>query len=214
MTNSNSFLEIPRKNLGNLLATTLGIKAKYFQNMELNEIMDTLTDNWIMCNNLVFALYEIAGRRRLAVLISTLEITHPIKFQAFHHFSNNLELIEQWQSLYREIIKKWGTPFSTNELSAAIFKNKLTMKNVTPYQNGVLSTFPRLYSLGRVLLIKLDEAFCSNKILKTEFFKHMKSSPENSSMANLNLSQLSFPDTLKEAQVELGDEINCFEDLD
>ena len=122
--------------------------------------MSTLTDNWIMCNNLVFALYEIASRRRLAVLIPTIEITHPIKLQAFHHFSNNMELIEQWQSLYRDITKKWGTPYSTNELSAAVSKNKLSQKNATPYQNGVLSTFPRLFSLGRVLPVKMDEAFC------------------------------------------------------
>ena len=176
--------------------------------------MCNLTDNWIMCNNLVFALYEIAGRRRFAVMIPTIDITHPIKLQAFHHFSNNMELIEQWQSLYKNIIKKWGMPSTTNELSAAVVKNKLTQKNVTPYQNGVLSTFPRLFSLGRVIPVKMDEAFSCNKILRDEFFNHMNASPVNSSMANLKLLILSFPETLKEVQIELGDNINCFEDLD
>ena len=84
--------------------------------------MVVLLDNWFLTNNLVLSLMKIASRRRLALIIPTLDISHPILIQSFFTFSETCEHIEQWALLYKESFKKFGLPNSANELQAAFSK--------------------------------------------------------------------------------------------
>jgi hypothetical protein len=157
---------------------------------------------------------EVAARKRLTIVLPTLDITHPISIQEFFTFSDNCELIEQWSLIYRESLRKFGYSTSANELRAAIFKTIKARKASTPYIKGILVDKPRFYSIGRILPIKLKDSFSTNLLIREEFRKNICGSPDNRSMCNIELLRLSFPDTLKELQSELDNSINCLEDLD
>ena len=155
--------------------------------------MGMLLDNWYLTNNLVWSLMEIASRRRLAVIIPTLDISQPILIQSFFTFADTCEHIEQWAIVYKECVRKFGLPNSAQELKAAFCKTVKTKKANTPYISGVLVNKPRFYNLGRLLPIRLDEVFSANRVIEGEFSQNICASPDNKSMCNIDLLRLSFP---------------------
>jgi hypothetical protein len=176
--------------------------------------MCMLATNWLLCNNLVYSLLEMAARRRLAVLITTIDISNPIKFQNFQNFSDYLELIEQWVVISRESVRRYGTPNSIKEMVAAVRKVIEEKKAVSPYLKGVLIENPRYFPQSKILPIYLENVFSTNKIVEMELSKGYGAAPENFSMSNRDLLRKTFPVTNLKVKGDSDFRIDCLEDLD
>ena len=170
--------------------------------------------NWLHISHLILALFEIASRARLSILIPDINTKCPIIIQTFEQFASTMEYIEEWAGLAREANKRFGPARTLCELSATITKTVANRGANSPYIKGILISNPRYFRIGRILPVKLSGVIFADYLVQEEFFNNIISNPEFDSLCNIELLRRAFPKNLKKAQDKLDGDITCLESLD
>jgi hypothetical protein len=170
--------------------------------------------NWLLCGHLITALFEVAARTRLAVILPDVFSKAPIKVQNFAEFSSSMELIEQWCLLAREVTKKFGNCGSLCELAATTKKTLQVRRANTPYCKNLLTTNARIFKFGKILPKKVDGIFHTDFIIKREFYNNIRNSLEFETLANITMLRATFPKSLEIVQHKIKRDLLTNETLD
>ena len=162
----------------------------------------------------MLSLFEVAARTRLSLMAPDVYDKCPVVIQSFEQFSEKMEFTEEWVGLSREMTKKFGHPQTICELSASARKTVASRKVNSPYLRNILIENHRYYKYGRILPDQIDCVFDTNEFLMEEFYNNLRDSPDFETKGNFELLNTAFPATLKRAQTQLREVLECFENLE
>ena len=162
----------------------------------------------------MLSLFEVAARTRLSLLAPDVYEKIPIFFQNFEQYSEKMEYTEEWVGLAREVTKKFGHSKTICELTAAAKKTIISRRANSPYMRKILIDHPRFFKYGRALPDQINRVFDTNYFLVEEFYNNLRNTPGFETKCNFELLNLAFPKTLKRAQLQLKEILECFENLE
>ena len=125
-----------------------------------------------------------------------------------------MERIEDWNSISKDVVKKFGLSSTMSELTATVLKTTASRSANSPYSRNILKSSPRYYKIGRILPTKIGGIFPANFLIKEEFYQFIMENAEYKTNVNIQLLCKTFPETFELIQGLFDENLKKLEELD
>ena len=212
----NKRMALPKKSFPNAIIEMVGLAPGAFDDLSEAELNLQIIENWMLTGELCNALFQIAQRSRLNILLPTVFEDQPFVIKSAAEFLNKNSKIQQWISIHKESNKKWGLAHSLSELMVMYKKTCEDRKKCTIFQKNLLKNCPRPFKLSILLPDKIIDCFNSDITIKSEVKLSINQASMYLGKSSENLIRSAFPglyvSTLKSSISEVARDISLLED--